>query len=545
MQICLLIDPSRIFRWHRWLAAELALGARHGVTIYRTDVSLPWPAGVGLAFRLDRLLQRLSGPHALDRLSDADLQVREPSDRHGDAFDILIDCAGGVAWRPQAERVLTPLFNGMPSELGALSTLLDSRDVEIGVHLSGGADGRGTIAIARPAIEHRTHLTEALDNVLSRAVELIVELVDRPGSAIGLTATASATGVIAVACGPDWSRSLTSTAFHHLSAQVAGKISRRLARTSRSGERWALALRRCPGPGLVGAAWPANASYHVFKDDGRRYFADPFVFAHGGKVYLFCEEYPFETERGLISVSEVTPDGGMSAPVQVLERPYHLSYPFVFEDAGQIWMIPEAAMSGAIELYRAVEFPHTWELERRLLDGVPGCDATLLHRGGHYWMFLTAARWQSTNWDNLRLYEAASLRGRWTAHPTGLVMIDPRLSRSAGAIVEKGGMLLRPTQDCSSIYGGGMVLSRIDRLSMTEYAQTAIAEIMPAGPSGITGTHTYSKSGNIEAVDVWGVVDGVDEVSLACRPLSAPRGAAEEGGTPVQGNRAAASGQGV
>jgi hypothetical protein len=41
----------------------------------------------------------------------------------------------------------------------------------------------------------------------------------------------------------------------------------------------------------------------------------------------------------------------------VLERPYHLSYPYVFFVGDDAFMLPETAANGAIELYRAVSFP--------------------------------------------------------------------------------------------------------------------------------------------------------------------------------------------
>ena len=44
-------------------------------------------------------------------------------------------------------------------------------------------------------------------------------------------------------------------------------------------------------------------------------------------------------------------------------------------------MLPETGDAGRIELYRAVEFPDHWELDRVLIDGLTAFDATLHCRG--------------------------------------------------------------------------------------------------------------------------------------------------------------------
>ena len=66
---------------------------------------------------------------------------------------------------------------------------------------------------------------------------------------------------------------------------------------------------------------------------------------------------------------------------------HHMSYPFVFEHDGAIYMLPENGEAGRIELHRAVEFPYDWRLERVLLDGLTALDATLHAEDGLLWLF--------------------------------------------------------------------------------------------------------------------------------------------------------------
>jgi len=73
----------------------------------------------------------------------------------------------------------------------------------------------------------------------------------------------------------------------------------------------------------------------------------------------------------------------------VLEERSHLSYPFVFERDGQIWMIPESSANATVSLYRAERFPDRWVKETDLLTGITASDATIVEHAGRLWMFAT------------------------------------------------------------------------------------------------------------------------------------------------------------
>ena len=71
-------------------------------------------------------------------------------------------------------------------------------------------------------------------------------------------------------------------------------------------------------------------------------WADPFPVEaeHGYDVFL--EVYDHATRRGSIGVSRLSRDGVFEPPVTVLDAPYHLSYPFVFQWRGQWFLMPES-----------------------------------------------------------------------------------------------------------------------------------------------------------------------------------------------------------
>ena len=88
-----------------------------------------------------------------------------------------------------------------------------------------------------------------------------------------------------------------------------------------------------------------------------------------GRTFVFFEDLDHRVGKGVISA--IAFDGsGPSGPVTpVLEEPWHLSYPFLIEADGELWMIPESSQHGDVALYRCVEFPDKWERHATLLSG--------------------------------------------------------------------------------------------------------------------------------------------------------------------------------
>ena len=117
------------------------------------------------------------------------------------------------------------------------------------------------------------------------------------------------------------------------------------------------------------------------------YFADPFLIERDGKLWLLSREYRDKDNKAVLSVCELD-EAGRPGEMQVcLERPWHLSYPHVFEHDGEMFMVPESNTANRVELYRATRFPSQWELEKRLFDG-PASDTVVHFENGLWWFFV-------------------------------------------------------------------------------------------------------------------------------------------------------------
>jgi hypothetical protein len=233
-----------------------------------------------------------------------------------------------------------------------------------------------------------------------------------------------------------------------------------------------------------------------------RFWADPFPIERDGRFFLFFEELMFATGRAHISMVEVFPDGRATPARRVLERDHHLSYPFLVEEGGALYMIPETAEKRTVEVYRCVTFPDEWRLEKTLLEDVRLVDATFHREGERWWMFANAALEGTSIFDEeLHLFSAGSFLGEWRPHARNPVKSDARGARPAGRLFRAGGALYRPSQVCVPLYGSGVAINRVLRLDAEEFAERQVHRILPPHGGAILGLHTVNKAGTLAVID--------------------------------------------
>ncbi|OGA71316.1 MAG: hypothetical protein A3G81_31065 [Betaproteobacteria bacterium RIFCSPLOWO2_12_FULL_65_14] len=281
-------------------------------------------------------------------------------------------------------------------------------------------------------------------------------------------------------------------------SSVGGRALRRGLEKALHVEQWFIAFRF----GEKLAVAPDLKGYVRMLPPKDRIWADPFAIEKNGRHFVFFEELPFAAAKGHIAMVEVKRDGTWSSPQRVLERDYHLSYPFLLELDGELYMVPESAQNRSVEVYRCVDFPLRWKREKTLLDGVRLVDATF-HRGAErWWMFANAAvRGSNVFDDELHLFHSESLLGPWRAHPRNPVKSDARCSRPAGQLFWRGGALHRPAQICVPRYGAGLAISRVLRLTPQDYAERQVERVLPA--EGLLGLHTVNRAGSLTVVDAF------------------------------------------
>lgn len=280
-------------------------------------------------------------------------------------------------------------------------------------------------------------------------------------------------------------------------AKIAGRLLKRGARRMLGIQhRWNLCVTRS---GWRDAAFWRGARVSAPKG---HFWADPFLYVHQGRTYCFVEDYVYATHRAHISVLEITPHGVNCLGVALREN-FHLSFPFIFEYAGQLFMCPEASESGQVRIYRCEDFPRRWSLHAVALDNISAADSVFFEHAGRWWLMTSLDRsGRGDHCSELCLFHADSpLEGKWTPHPLNPLCIDTDMGRNAGLIVEDGRIFRAAQRQGFDQYGEGLALYEILVLDKDDYLERKLTDIEHDYLERSLGSHHISSKGGITVVD--------------------------------------------
>lgn len=479
------VDPARAREWQRRAIEDLRAKG-HDVRIAIAAPGRPLPLIVTALLTLERLVARgtASTPSGVG-FGDA-WRAAAANEPPGFQPDLVLDLTNGVA-APGPVRTLRVLYSGSTSEEYGLLSLLHGVAPALGIRDSASP---GRVKSLYVALERPFWLTQSMDAVYRRLANFVVDAVTTAGSGAPLGG--------GPATGPD---PMTGWTARDSLAVLHARATSAIKRLTLRPPHWFVGWRRAGGQGIRDSLQIPHGGWTRLPDDGQRFYADPFLARHGGRDWLFVEEFPFATGKGILSVVEIGPDGPLGVPRPVLERPHHLSYPFVFEARGAVWMIPEGAASARVELYRATDFPYAWELASVLIDGAQVADATLVAHQGRHYLFGASSDQGHSSWDALNIWSAPDFLGPWTALGDQPILIDARSARPAGHFFVRDGALWRPAQDCSTGYGAALAFARVDRLDPNGFSQSVQAVLRPNADWPGIGLHTHNLHNGLEVVD--------------------------------------------
>jgi hypothetical protein len=510
LRIAVVLDRGAVTAWVQELLSSLEAARWADLHVVDADAAAPpSPPSGGFSYRLMEALDRRLIRHP--SLDDAQRLVEVGSvgatrpEAHPDCIDVVVDVRPGPS-RPVSDlaargRNVWSIELGTPQDRPAGPSLFwawfDQHPVaEVHVVQEEVATGRRTLVASSTVAMHDRSLTVSRSRAYWRAGDLVLRELARRAVLDTPKPVSEETSTVEPFVEPSSLPGLPV---------VLAIVARRLLRFARHvwqaplrREQWILGVRRQG----AGRALDERTGFDAIIPPPDREYADPFVVSAGTRQYLFIEEFPFATNKGHISVMELGHDGSVSEPRPVLERPYHLSYPFVFNDGADWYMIPETASRETVELYRAAAFPDEWEFVTELVSGVRALDTTLhADDNGCYWLFTSLERPGRNRNDELHLFSSDAITGPWRPHPANPVVADARFARPAGKLFVKDDCLIRPAQDCSTRYGAAIVFRRITRLDAQRYEEEMVATLGAEWHPGLVGTHTYGVDCGIEVVD--------------------------------------------
>jgi exopolysaccharide biosynthesis WecB/TagA/CpsF family protein len=480
LELTIRLDPTRLRQWHRRLVERAARLGEMQVTVAWGTAREAAPAGLEALYAFERLVH---GRPASDLAVVARPDDFAPFQRcQRRTPDLVIDlCADR---RVAGEPTWHVTFDGRHGEAAAVGALARGRtpvvsviDAETGTELASG----------HPGTEDSRVLVRAFADVMARTITILVAALEG--------------NPVFVDRHPVGRPLRTADVVRAAGRSMAHAVARRLYRRLYQTPHWRTGWRFVDGPDVFVLGTHPPGGWQSLADDGLRCYADPFPVVKDDRTYVFVEEMNPQRGRGVISVVEFDEAGPIGAPRPVLDTGLHVSYPFVFEHAGAMWMVPESSAEANVCLWRARRFPDVWDKEAVLLSGIIASDATLFQHDGRWWMLATVQEEGGSYSDSLHIWSADALVGPWRPHRHNPVLVDLASARPAGRVVRRDGKLLRPVQDCRNGYGAALAIAEIVRLD-EECFEQRVQAILGPGPSWPGHKlHMLNQAGRLECID--------------------------------------------
>lgn len=242
----------------------------------------------------------------------------------------------------------------------------------------------------------------------------------------------------------------------------------------------------------------------LLKPDDDELRADPFLFQDDGETYIFYEAYTPSNTKAHIAVGRLVGDKLERLGI-ALKADHHLSYPYIFRHADEIFMIPETNQARRLEVWRCVEFPLRWELHATGLEGQSSADSALFPFAGKWWLFTNLSEFHAyeDHCSELHVFEVDGPDLKWMkGHRNNPVVMGSSEARNGGRPFEHDGRLYRPSQRNEfGIYGYGLNIMEVEKLDLETYSERCVRTIRPDFAPGIVACHHMDASNGLYVID--------------------------------------------
>lgn len=241
------------------------------------------------------------------------------------------------------------------------------------------------------------------------------------------------------------------------------------------------------------------------KPDKGEAWADPFLISFKNSDFIFFENFEFKNQKGKISCIELRANKVLEK-FDILNKSYHLSYPFIWREKKSFFMIPETSNNKCIQIWRSKNFPKNWSLYKKIFIGESCVDTTILNiKKDERWIFTnkTDDKYMDHN-SELYLFKTNAMFTKIIPHELNPVITDSRFARNAGNIFrEKKNKLIRPSQiNIFDFYGRGLNLKLIKKLNLKKYNETQFRTFLPNFKININAIHHMSQDNEKYTIDI-------------------------------------------
>lgn len=262
-----------------------------------------------------------------------------------------------------------------------------------------------------------------------------------------------------------------------------------------STNRWALGFVR---GGMEAVMESDHLDVNWVKMPNDRWFADPFVLdVTDEEILLLVEDYPYVTKKGIISllhINRATMD--VVSRKVLLELPTHLSFPAILRKDGHVYIYPESAGGGKLDMYEYDACKEELTFVKTICDD-DVWDSYITEAFGEPLMF-TAAR----NDYQLDIYKWDKKKERFVSCQQ--IPSDIKNSRLGGAVFEYNGEWYYPAQNCEKTYGGSIDIKQLKVEGGKLNVEGVVKHLESPSKRYPIGLHTLNEYKGVVVIDVKG-----------------------------------------
>ena len=228
------------------------------------------------------------------------------------------------------------------------------------------------------------------------------------------------------------------------------------------------------------------------------WFADPFILdVNDNEIQVLVEEMPVgKPNKGVITLLKIDRHNfEIKFKKIVLELPTHLSFPCILRENGKIYIYPESANSGQLDIYEYNPTTETASFFKTICNDVVW-DSCITDLFGERMLF-TAAH----NDLVLDIYKWDEGKGRF--FPWKQVLSDNKNSRMGGQLFKYNEEIFYPAQDCNNGYGSAIQIKRIS-YKEGNFSVESVRRIVSPHLEMKLGLHTLNEYKGVVVIDVYG-----------------------------------------
>ena len=228
-----------------------------------------------------------------------------------------------------------------------------------------------------------------------------------------------------------------------------------------------------------------------------RWYADPFVLnVTESEILLLVEDYAYATRKGVITLLHIDRKTMNIASRKVLlELPTHLSFPAIWRKDGHIYVYPESAKSGKLDMYEYHPEKEELTFVQTICDDVVW-DSYITDFFGKPLLFTA-----SKDDYQLDIYKWDDMKKRFISDIA--ITSEKPNSRMGGALFEYKGEYYYPAQNCEKMYGGSIDIKRI-KVEGKRWKVERVKHLKSPNPQYQLGMHTMNEYKGVVVIDVHG-----------------------------------------